>query len=149
MARMKFKALLVTLFLGVTLCTAFAQKPADQKPDVVKATRVIKAKFIGFEVGDYEHAIVKVKGKEESYYIGDYGMDFFLALHPNAMCRLTIQTVDSYIPEANGRMVTERISAVRIGHTSFKSWWKVILRKAHGANLDPKYQPLVDKLTRH
>jgi hypothetical protein len=124
-------------------------KPVDKR-EIIKATHILKGKFVGFEVGDYVHAIVKdSKGKERSFFIGEPGLDFYLALNAKKNGSFTYQVVDAYIEEAGGRMVIERMSLAKVGRTSSYAWWKSTTKKSNLDAINKKYQPLVDKLTRN
>jgi hypothetical protein len=135
------------LILLVAAPASFAHQKGK---DVVKSTRVIRATLVGFEIGDYIHAILvtRPKGKEASYFIGAAGLDYYLAAFAKKPGTFTIQTVDSYVEEAGGRMTIERVSAAKIGKQDFKTWWKAQRKKYSDKQLDTKYQPMMDKLTR-
>jgi hypothetical protein len=118
-----------------------------QKRDKVIGTRSATGTLKGFEVGDYTHAVINLaNGKENSYFIGPPGLDYFLALHKGETLVLTYQIVDSYIPEAGGTQRIERLSGARAGKTTYAAWWKQ-MRAKHSVNqLDKMYGKAVEKL---
>lgn len=118
-----------------------------QKRDKVIATRSATGTLKGFEVGDYVHAVIKLaNGKENSYFIGAQGLDYFLALHKNQPLVLTYQIVDSYIPEAGGTERIERLSGARAGKLTYAAWWKKMRAKHSVAQLDKMYGKAVEDL---
>jgi hypothetical protein len=117
-----------------------------QNRDRVIATKTARGTLKGFEVGDYTHAVINLQnGKEESYYIGGTGVDYFLALHKGEPLVITYQVVDSYIPEAGGKMRIERISAARAGKETSAGWWKKTRAKYSVSQIEKKYGGLVEK----
>lgn len=148
---MKFGSISASIALLLLSQAAVAQnaKPIDKK-EVVKSTHTIKGRVIGFEVGDYVHAIIKdAKGKERSFFIRATGLDYYLALNAKKNGTFTYQVVDCYIEEAGARMTIERISIAKIGKVSSTSWWKSASKKASMEAIAAKYQPMVDKLTKN
>jgi hypothetical protein len=120
---------------------------AAQRRDRVIATRTARGTLKGFEVGDYVHAVIKLQnGKEESFFIGGNGVDYFLALHKDEPLVITYQVVDSYIPEAGGRQRIERISGVRAGGETSAAWWRKARAKNSVSQLEKKYGGLVEQL---
>ncbi|HEY0384516.1 MAG TPA: hypothetical protein VGC64_00825, partial [Pyrinomonadaceae bacterium] len=118
-----------------------------QKRDKVIATRNITGTLKGFEVGDYVHAVIKLsKGKEESYFVGSPGLDYFLALHKGEQLSLTYQIVDSYIEEAGGVQRIERLNGARAGKLTYAAWWKQMRAKHSFDALDKMYSGMVEKL---
>lgn len=128
---------------------ASASQVETSKKDVVLKTRMVRGTFVGFEVGDYVHAIVKGKdGNERSFFIGSPGLDYYLATKLDQEGSFTYQVVDSYIPEAGGRMRTERMIEAKVGKTGSKRWWKAKKAANTLEALDKEFGPLVQKATR-
>jgi ribosomal protein L21E len=151
---LKFKlfpfALLLIVCLSAVPGNAFSRRhfvrPA-QKRDKVIATRNVTGTLKGFEVGDYVHAVINLaKGKENSYFIGSPGLDYFLALHKGESLALTYQIVDSYIEEAGGVQRIERLSGARAGNLTYAAWWKKMRAKYSFNQLDKMYSGMVEKL---
>lgn len=121
-------------------------RPA-QKRDKVIATKSVTGTLKGFEVGDYVHAVINLpKGKENSYFIGSPGLDYFLALHKGEQLFLTYQIVDSYIEEAGGVQRIERLNGARAGQLTYAAWWKRMRAKHSFEALDKMYSGMVEKL---
>lgn len=118
-----------------------------QKRDKVIATKSVSGTLKGFEVGDYQHAVITLaNGKEKSYFIGGMGLPYFLALHKDEPLVLTYQVVDSYIPEAGGTERIERLSGARAGKLTYAAWWRKMRAKHSVAQLEKMYEGMVDKL---
>lgn len=150
---MKHKSL--SLFLGLaimcpTLASTVQTKPQAKQPkDVILSTQKVTGKFVGFETGDYVHALIAPKkGEEMSVFIHGYGLDYFLAVNANKTGVFTIQTVKSYVEEAGGVIELDRVTSATFGKTTFASWWKATRKSMTPAQIDKKYQPLVQKLNK-
>jgi hypothetical protein len=149
--QLKTLPLFLLLFINagatpINIASGLLPTMAAQNRDRVIATRTVKGTLKGFEVGDYTHAVIKLQnGKEESYYIGGTGVDYFLALHKGEPMVITYQIVDSYIPEAGGKMKIERISAARAGTETSATWWKKTRAKYSVNQIEKKYGGLVEK----
>lgn len=127
--------------------TSASSALSAQKRDKVIATKIIKGKLKGFEVGDYTHAVITLdNGKEESFFIGTFGLDYFLAQHKDEPLVLTYQIVDSYIPEAGGVQRIDRLSSARAGTLTSAAWWKKMKAKHTVAQLEKMYADSVEKL---
>ncbi len=120
----------------------------QSKKEIIKATKTVRGTFLGFEVGDYVHAVIKdTKGQERSFYIGGPGLDFYLAKNVKKSGTFTFQVVNCFIEEAGGRMDIERMKSARIGSQSSEAWWKSIRKKMSLDSINKKFEPLVGKAT--
>ncbi len=134
------------LVLALSATVVAQQKKADNQKDIIKATKWLRATPIGFETGDYLHAVVKdSKRQERSFFIGAPGVEYFLALHKGKSLVITYQIVSSYIPEAGGRQEIERIKSAKYGKLDSAAWWKAQLKKHSWEELEKKYSPLIYK----
>lgn len=141
--RFRLLLLLIVCLFGLTL--GFAQ----DKTEKVKATKTITGKFVGFESGDYLHAVIKdSKGEEVDFFIGGLGLDFFLATHANKTGTFTYQEVEVYMEEAGGRITIARLSKAKVGMETASGWWAAQRKKMSVDAINKKYQPAVDKLVR-
>ena len=139
--------LIVTLLMGGLLfCgTASAQR---KRPDRVRETKTITGSFVGFEAGDYLHAIVKrSNGERISFFLMKPGIEYFLVLRKDEPLELTYQVVDTYIPEAGDMETIKRLIAARVSGQTYPAWWADIKTKFTVAQLRKKYGPLVDAST--
>lgn len=119
--------------------------PAEQTPETIRETKTLTGEFIGFEAGDYLHAVIRQPdGKTTSFFL-DRGMEIFLVDHKNQPLELTYQVIDTYVPEAGGVMTIERLSAIRAGDQTFADWWKTA-EPRFGKLLD-EYQPRIEEAT--
>lgn len=140
--------LAVSLILSSALVHPVEQQDSKSQKDIVRSTHTLKAKLVGFEVGDYVHAIFEdSKKRERSMFIGSPGVDFFMAIHANKPLVITYQVVDSYIPEAGGRERIDRVKSAKFGKLDSTTWWKSELKKSTFDKLSDKYWPLIMKLT--
>lgn len=140
---------LTTLVAFVAATQLFASPVQDTKKDKVLSTKIITGKVVGFEVGDYVHVVVKdAKGKESSYYAGQFPTHYFLAAHANKNLSLTVKTVSSWFEEANERMEVERIDGASLGKLTVAAWWKAERKRASEKKLTDKYEALIAKMSR-
>jgi hypothetical protein len=154
MRNLKLKTLPLLLLLlmsaGATSIYSASLKPSagpQRKRDKVIATRSATGTLKGFEVGDYQHAVINLaNGEEKSFFIGEVGLPYFLALNKNATLTLTYQVVDSYIEEAGGVQRIERLSGARAGKQTYAAWWRKMRAKHSLAQLEKMYEGMVEKL---
>lgn len=119
--------------------------PAQQTPETVRETKTLTGEFVGFEAGDYLHAVIRRPDGESASFFLERGMEIFLVDHKGQPLELTYQVVDTDIPEAGGVITIERLSAIRSGDQTFADWWKTA-EPSFGKLLD-EYQPRIDKAT--
>jgi len=130
---------------GVSAEAEPSPNPAEQTPDKVLETKSLTGTFVGFESGDYLHAVIRQQdGKSASFFL-ERGMEIFLVDHKDQPLELTFQVVETDIPEAGGATTIERLSAVRAGDQTFADWWKTA-EPSFGKLLD-KYQTRIDEAT--
>ena len=117
----------------------------ESAPETVKATKSLSGQFVGFEAGDYLHAVfARPDGEKESFFL-ERGMEIFLIDHATEPMELEVQTVEADIPEAGGIIEIDRIHAIRAGNVSFADWWKTA-EPSFGKLLD-EYQARIEKAT--
>jgi hypothetical protein len=128
-----------------------AQRPHSQRkrnPDKIIATKTIQGKFMGFESGDYLHAVIEtIDGKKDSFLIRPPGMEYFLVLYKDLPLEATYQIADAYVPEVGGGQRIEQLIAAKAGAVTYASWWKSTKRKFTMEQLEKKYGGLIDKAT--
>lgn len=91
--------------------------------DVVYDTSTISGVFIGFEVGDYVHPVIRDEaGRLRSFWSTDHLMDYFLACNVGERVVLEIEEVDSYIWEIAGMMRIFRVIGASTGTLSYSQW---------------------------
>jgi len=130
---------------AVSTEAASPSDPAQPAPETIRETKSLTGEFIGFEAGDYLHAVIRQPdGKTESFFL-DRGMEIFLVDHKNQPLELAYQVVDADIPEAGGVMTIERLSSIRAGDQTFADWWKTA-EPSFGKLLD-EYQPRIEQAT--
>jgi hypothetical protein len=104
--------------------------------------------LVGFEVGDYLHAIVRrSNGERVSFFLTKPGIQYFLVLRKDELLELTYQVVDTYIPEAGGMETIKRLIAAKASGQTYAAWWKDIGTKFTMTQLRRKYDPLVEAST--
>ena len=142
---MRKRLLEVTILCGLLCATASAQR---RKPDRIRETKTITASLVGFEAGDYLHAIVKrSNGERLSFFLMKPGIQYFLLLRKDEPLELTYQVVDTYIPEAGDMETIKRLIAAKASGQTYAAWWKDIRTKFTMAQLRRKYDPLVEAST--
>jgi hypothetical protein len=142
---MRKRLLVVTILCGLLCATAWSQR---RKPDRIRETKTITATFVGFEAGDYLHAILKrSNGERVSFFLMKPGIQYFLLLRKDEPLELTYQVVDTYIPEAGDMETIKRLVAAKASGQTYAAWWKDIRTKFTMAQLRRKYDPLVEAST--
>lgn len=123
---------------------SLASEP-ETSPDKVKATKSLSGKFVGFEAGDYLHAVfAKPDGKRESFFL-ERGMEIFLVDHAKQPLELEVQVVETDVPEVGGIITIDRLHAIRAGGVTFADWWKTA-EPSFGKLLD-EHQARIEKAT--
>lgn len=125
--------------------SAPAEPSPDSSPETVRETKSLTGEFIGFESGDYLHAVIRQPDGSTASFFLEPGMELFLVDHQSQPLELTYQVVDTDIPEAGGITTIERLSAIRAGDQTFADWWKTA-EPSFGKLLD-EYQPRIEKAT--
>lgn len=147
----KLLTLLLLSFVAGHLPTAtHAQQQSAHhtlQKDKIKATKTVKGKFKGFEVGDYQHAVItKANGEEASFFLGrSESVPYFLVAHKGQTLTLTYQVVDSYIEEAGGVQTIERLVSIKAGTLTDAAWWKKERAGSSVSNLRKKYDAMVEQ----
>ncbi len=146
------KIAITTLMVGSLLVSipATAQNGGEKaQTDIIKSTHTITGKLVAYEIGDYVHAIIKdSKGNERSMFVGGGGVQYFMAIHANKNMKIIYQVVDTYIPEAGGRDIVDRVAYAKLGKLDSRTWWKNELKKSSFEKLAEKYDPIVQKLVK-
>ena len=120
------------------------RKPVDK----IKATRIVKGYFIGFEVGDYLHALIKTSdGKDMSFFVNQSGMQYFLALHKDQPMEFTYQVVDTYLPEPDDIETIKRLVAAKVGGETYSKWWRQVKLRLTTRQIQETYDPMVEAAT--
>ncbi len=141
----KLRACGLLLTIG---CLAVLGCQGGAKPEEGGGTKV-SGELLGFEVGDYVHAIVKDdKGTETSYYIGDYPLDYFLAAHVGKKLDLELETKMTFLEEAGQEVETTKIAKASFEGTDVAAWWKKELESASEEELKKKYDALIEEHNR-
>ena len=142
---MRTRLIVIVALLTVLCGTALGQR---KKPDRVRETQTITASFVGFEVGDYLHAIVRrPNGARVSFFLKPPGIEYFLVLRKDEPLTLTYQVVDTYIPEVGDTETIKRLIAAKASGQTYAAWWKDMRTKFTMAQLKTKYDPLVEAAT--
>src|SRR5579871_894090 len=140
------------VFLLLPFCCAWlviadrrmAMAQQRHTPDRVRTVKTVNGTCIGFETGDYLHALIRTRdGASLSLFVAKPGMEFFLAAHKGQPLTITYQVVETYIPEAGGAAVIERIAAAKTGKTTYDAWWKQTGKTASMEQLNRKYNSVI------
>jgi hypothetical protein len=119
--------------------------PSGQPPETVREMKSLTGEFIGFEAGDYLHAVIRQPDGNTTSFFLERGMELFLVDHRNEPLELTYQVVETDIPEAGGITTIERLSSIRAGDQTFADWWTTA-EPSFGKLLD-EYQPRIEQAT--
>ncbi|HEY3779780.1 MAG TPA: hypothetical protein VGL56_01760 [Fimbriimonadaceae bacterium] len=141
--------LLSTIAASLLLLSPQHKLSQSKGPDIVKSTHWVLGKVVGFEVGDFEHVIIETKGKhKDSYFVGTLLLDDYMAFYANRIGRFKVRSVDTYIEQAGGRQLVDQVSDAIVGRVSFNLWSKSLEVHHTKEQIDAKFRPLVDKLTK-
>jgi hypothetical protein len=127
--------------------TVVAQSHA--RADKVKATKTVKGRFKGFQMGDYMHVVItKQNGKEDSFFLNQSeGLQYFLVAHKDKPLVFTYQVVETHIPEAGGMQAITRLVGARSGELTDKTWWRKQRAGSSLSKLRKKYEDMVAQAT--
>jgi hypothetical protein len=121
----------------------------NKKPEKIKAVKTINGKFINFVMGDYVYVKIKKNdGKVKSFTIGDYGLDYFLAEYKGKPMSFTYEIVDTYVTEAGGNVIVERLASAKFGTLTYERWIKQLMKKYTYEQIEKNYEALVNKYTK-
>lgn len=138
------------VIFGATFLLAATDASAQRHPDKIKSTKYLTGKMVGFEVGDYTHALIKpATGAQQSFFIGaPESLLYFLVAHKGETVKVTYQEVSSWIEEAGGYTDIERITAAQTtGGQTHSAWWTAEKKKSSVSALRRKYDALLQKAT--
>lgn len=92
-------------------------------PNIIYDSTTVSGIFVGFEVGDYVHPVIRDEsGEKKSFWSTDPLLDYFLAIHLNERVILEIEEADSYIWEIADMMRIFRVIGARTVTVSFTHW---------------------------
>ena len=147
-------ALIVLFCAAVILAASGSEAHKGKAPRRTPAAHLprpiatVKGTFIGFEVGDYMHAVIKdSRGRRRSFYLNKPGMEYFLSMHRSHAVVCFYETVKAVIPEAGGPIKIERLTDVEADRHLYSAWWKDMRAKAKSENLEERFGSLVKAAT--
>lgn len=92
-------------------------------PNLVYDSTTVAGIFLGYEVGDYIHPVIRDEsGEIRSFWSTDPLMDYFLTCHVGERVILEIEEADSYILEIAGMMRIFRVIGAGTRTVSFFQW---------------------------
>lgn len=138
----------ILMFLCLSLFVFNFQTFAQKK---IKSEKIktVSGKFINFVMGDYIHANIKrTNGKIKSFWLGGWRLEYFLAEYKGKQMIFTYEIVDTFIPEAGENNTIERLKSAKVGTLTFENWIKQLEKKYTSAQIEKKYNALVDKYSK-
>ncbi len=95
----------------------------DVPIDFVYDSTTVSGVFLGFEVGDYIHPVLRDEsGEVVSFWSTDPLMDYFLSCHVGERVVLEIEEADSYIWEVGDMVRIFRVIGAGTGILSYSQW---------------------------
>ena len=92
-------------------------------PSIIYGSTTVRGAFLGFEVGDYIHPVIRDEnGEIESFWSSDPLLDYFLATHVGERVVLEIEESDTYIMELGDMLRIFSVTGATFGNVSFSSW---------------------------
>ena len=107
----------------IAVLTGVVADDFEVSPNVVYDSSTVVGVFLGYEVGDYIHPVIRdANGDVKSFWSTDPLMDYFLTLYVGERVVLEIEEADSYIPESGGMMRIFRVIGAASNTMSFFHW---------------------------
>ena len=113
----------MNLIIIIALLSGVVADDFEFSPNVVYDSSTVVGIFLGYEVGDYIHPVIRNEsGDVISYWSTDPLMDYFLSCLVGERVVLEIEEADSYIPESGGMMRIFRVIGAGTDTVSFIAW---------------------------
>lgn len=95
-------------------------KDSSDVEDKLIATKTTEGYFVGWEVGDYNHAVFKDRNGEEISFFADPSIEETLANLKGKLLGITFEVRKTYIHEAGGPIEIEVLKSVKYGEKVYK-----------------------------
>jgi len=96
---------------------------SESKPDKLISTKTITGEFVGFQEGDYLHAIVRTaKGEIIGFFTN--GEECFLASNKDKKLIISYNMVKHYFPEGGDYFPASFITNIKTSDQKTTSWTK-------------------------
>lgn len=113
----------LNLILILAVLSGLVADDFEIPPNMVYDSTTVSGTFLGFEVGDYIHPVIRdARGKILSFWSTNHLMDYFLSCHINERVILDIEEVDCYIMEVGDVMRIFRVIGAGTETVSFSHW---------------------------
>ena len=113
----------MSLVLIIAVLLGVVADDFEVLPNVVYDSSTVTGTFLGYEVGDYIHPVIRDEnGDVKSFWSTDPLMDYFLTFLVGSRVILEIEEADSYIPESGGMMRIFRVIGARTNTRTFSQW---------------------------
>lgn len=115
--------MILNLIFILAILSGLVADDFEIPPNIVYDSTTVSGIFLGYEVGDYIHPIIRnERGKILSFWSTDPLMDYFLSCHVDERVILEIEEADSYIMELGDMMRILRVIGASTGTVSFSHW---------------------------
>lgn len=105
----------------LTMLAAFAG--AEKHPDKLVETKTMTGHLIGFQQGDYLHALIKTsEGRTEDFFLN--GEECFLALNKNEKITVRYDVVSRYFSEGGGYYPAQIMRSLQAKGQDYRAWQK-------------------------
>lgn len=113
----------MNLFLILALLPGVVADDFELPPDIVLDTYTVTGTLLGFQAGDYMHAVLRERsGDIMSVMSPDPLLDYFLAGHVGETVVLEVEEVETYVIEAEEMVRTTRLAGAAAGETTYEEW---------------------------
>jgi hypothetical protein len=113
----------LSLILIIAVLSGVVADDFEVSPNVVYDSSTVVGVFLGYEVGDYIHPVIRDEsGDVRTFWSTDPLMDYFLTLHVGERVVLEIEEADSYIRSIAGMMRIFRVIGASTDTKSFFQW---------------------------
>ena len=113
----------MNLILILAVLSGVVADDFEIPPRIIYGSTTVRGAFLGFEVGDYIHPVMRDEsGEIVSFWSTDPLLNYFLASHVGERVVLEIEESDTYIMELGEMLRIFSVIGANTGAVSFTSW---------------------------
>ncbi len=141
---MKF-LIYVTLISCIISNFNYAQDNVN--PDKIIKSDLIKGNLIGFEIGDYCHAVIRTDKKDTLSFFVNELLTYYLVENIKNNSEFKYNKINRYFEEGGGYYIIEVLDFAKTDSSNFNQWIKNFINKSNTEKFKKKYNKLIDKYT--
>jgi hypothetical protein len=130
------------LLVSAAVCPADPYEEPDPPENVVTGTYTVDGVFLWFEVGDYVHPVILASSGDTvcTWMRGTDAFDLYLVLHAGEQMTFYIETVDTWVWEADATIRVDRLYDAATESVTFDEWLADALVSSSVEELERKYE---------